>query len=277
MPNPLVLAAIGGFTGFLAGFLGAGGGFATVVLFIAAGVAVHDAVGTSLAFTIIVGLWGTVLHLRQGTADPRLALSLGVPSIVTAILGAQAAEALDERALTLWFGVLTGAVLVALLLEPRLLRRRTVPAGVAGGGGVVSAGATIPRKEFTLDVRSVTVAGAGGAAIGALKGLFGVGGGFLLVPFMLLFLRIPERIAVGSSLFAILLGSLAGALAHSSLGNVELDVLFWTVPGGLAGSLLGARTTAKASGAVIRATFTALMLASTAYLLATSVGSRGPR
>ncbi|MGH2829076.1 MAG: sulfite exporter TauE/SafE family protein [Actinomycetota bacterium] len=262
MPSPAILVAIGCTTGFLAGLLGAGGGFATVVLLLAAGAGAHEAVGTSLIFTVVVGAWGTAVHLRRGTASPWLAVALGLPSAATALVGAQAAEALSDRALVLWFAALTLIVAVAFLARPTQDPESAVVDAVADPrpGSL--------RLEMRPTTRLVVGAMGGGAVIGLLKGLFGVGGGFLLVPFMVLVLAVPEHLAVGSSLFAILIGSIAGGIRHASYGNVDWEMLWPLLPGGVAGSWIGAVMVRRVSAQTIRRAFVALMLASAAFLIA---------
>ena len=107
----------------------------------------------------------------------------------------------------------------------------------------------------------------GGSIIGLLKGLFGVGGGFLIVPVMSRVGRVPRDVAVGSSLFAILVASVVAALRHWTLGNVDGSDLLALVPGGLFGSFVGARAARSMSPAAIRRVFLAVMAASTVYLV----------
>jgi len=264
MLEVIALVAIGLASGFLAGMLGAGGGFATVVLLLAAGFSAHEAIGTSLVYTIVIGAWGTYLHLKKGSASPWLALALGLPSAATAFLGAQLADSLSERALLLSFAGLTLAVGIAFVL-----RRSPAEKAVDEDVIPVSGGQSIARPSAAVrpEPRIVGFAIAGGTAIGVLKGLFGVGGGFLLVPFMVLALRIPERVAVGSSLLAILLGSLAGGTKHLLLGNVAGAELAWLIPGGLVGSFAGATMVHRIGPSTIRRAFVALMFVSATYLL----------
>ena len=108
----------------------------------------------------------------------------------------------------------------------------------------------------------------GGSVIGLLKGLFGVGAGFLIVPMMVSAARMPRKLAVGSSLFAILVASVVATLRHWSLGNVDWSALLPLVPGGLFGSFVGARAARSMSPAAIRRVFLAMMAGSTLYLLA---------
>jgi uncharacterized membrane protein YfcA len=107
----------------------------------------------------------------------------------------------------------------------------------------------------------------GGSIIGLLKGLFGVGGAFLIVPVMSRVGRVPRDVAVGSSLFAILVASLVAALRHWTLGNVDGSDLLALVPGGLFGSFVGARAARSMSPASIRRVLLIVMLSSTVYLV----------
>ena len=79
--------------------------------------------------------------------------------------------------------------------------------------------------------------------------------------------RVPREVAVGSSLFAILVASLVAALRHATLGNVDGSDLLALVPGGLFGSFVGSRAARSMSPASIRRVLLAVMAASTLYLL----------
>lgn len=77
-----------------------------------------------------------------------------------------------------------------------------------------------------------------GGIVGFLSGVFGVGGGFLLTPF-LIFIGVPEGVAVASSANQLVGASMSGALAHWRRGNVDLAMAAVLLAGGLAGSVLG--------------------------------------
>ncbi len=79
-----------------------------------------------------------------------------------------------------------------------------------------------------------------GAIVGLLSGLFGVGGGFLLTPF-LMFLGIPPMVAAGSGAAPFVAASTAGTLAHSRAGTVDYRMGFVLFAGGSVGSVLGVR------------------------------------
>ena len=351
MANDVVLVAVGCLTGVLAGMLGAGGGFATVALLLAAGAAPHVAVGTALVYMMVMGGWGAFMHVQLRSVDRRLAIAIGAAAAISALAGAQIAEALSGRDLVLALALFTAAVSGVSLAWPPTRRpvelphdalddamagggdeeeetsrpspspsgARSARAGSGSGGGVRpfaygplrealraargagGAGATVggperirgrtgpgpvgsvgpvgpvsvpgpqavPMAAGSAAGLSTPLGGAvvGGSIIGLLKGLFGVGGGFLIVPVMSRVGRVPREVAVGSTLFAILVASVVAALRHWTLGNVDGSDLLALVPGRLFGSFVGARAARSMSPASIRRVFLAVMAASTIYLI----------
>lgn len=277
-----MLVAVGCLTGVLAGMLGAGGGFATVVLLLAAGANPHVAVGTSLVYLMVMGGWGTFVHLRLGSVDRRLVAAIGVGAAVAALVGAQVAEALGNRDLTLALGLFTAGVSGVSLAWPQTRRpltattppvlsdlpRPRVPSPAEAFTATVTGGDE-PEGAPAAELGRFELGGAvaGGSVIGLLKGLFGVGAGFLIVPLMVAVGRVPRKVAVGSSLFAILVASIVAAVRHVTFDNVDGEALWWLVPGGLFGSFVGVRAARTMSPAAVRRVFLGMMGVSTLYLL----------
>ena len=299
MANEVVLVAVGCLTGVLAGMLGAGGGFATVALLLAADVNPHVAIGTALVYLMIMGGWGTFMHVHLRSVDRRLALVIGSSAAAFALVGAQVAEALEGRDLVLALALFTAAVSGVSLAWPQSRRPIDLPVDLAEDDEELeeleeppaAAPTRFPGRPIREALRPVAtpapaeagephlppprhasdqpLAGAaiGGSFIGLLKGLFGVGGAFLIVPVMSRVGRVRREVAVGSSLFAILVASLVAAVRHTTLGNVDGSDLLALVPGGLFGSFVGARAARSMSPAAIRRVFLAVMLGSTVYLV----------
>ena len=296
MANEVVLVAVGCLTGVLAGMLGAGGGFATVALLLAADVNPHVAIGTALVYLMVMGGWGTFMHVRLRSVDRQLAIVIGTSAAAFALVGAQVAEALEGRDLVLALALFTAAVSGVSLAWPQSRRPVDLPVDLADDDEelVEPPAATpsrFPGRPLREGLRPVAtpapteagephlppprqasdqpLAGAaiGGSFIGLLKGLFGVGGAFLIVPVMSRLGRVRREVVVGSSLFAILVASLVAAVRHTTLGNVDGSDLLALVPGGLFGSFVGARAARSMSPAAIRRVFLAVMLASTVYLV----------
>jgi len=256
---------------------------------------------------MIMGGWGAFVHVHLRSVDRRLAVAIGSAAAISALVGAQIAEALSGRDLALALAMFTACVSGISLAWPQNRRpvslekdrsaRRT---GVSGGAGAepvepaspaavtgrfaykplrdalrpaiagprpvpdVPAGAPAGRSASNAPLGGAVI---GGSIIGLLKGLFGVGGAFLIVPVMSRVGKVPRDVAVGSSLFAILVASLVAALRHWTLGNIDGSDLLALVPGGLFGSFVGARAARSMSPASIRRVFLAVMLASTVYLV----------
>jgi uncharacterized membrane protein YfcA len=309
MANNVVLVAVGCLTGVLAGMLGAGGGFATVALLLAAGATPHVAVGTALVYMMVMGGWGAFVHVHLRSVDRRLAAAIGSAAAISALVGAQIAQALSGRDLALALALFTACVSGISLAWPqtrrpvslekdRAARRRGASAGAGAGHEPAEPASPAavsgrfaykplrealrpaiagPRPVSPVPPEGAAAPGAsnaplggavvGGSIIGLLKGLFGVGGAFLIVPVMSRVGKVPRDVAVGSSLFAILVASLVAALRHWTLGNVDGSDLLALVPGGLFGSFVGARAARSMSPASIRRVFLAVMAASTVYLV----------
>ena len=288
MANEVVLVAVGCLTGVLAGMLGAGGGFATVALLLAADVDPHVAVGTAVVYLMIMGGWGTFMHVHLRSVDRRVALAIGASATISALAGAQISEALDRKDLVLALALFTAAVSGVSLAWPPTRRQVDMPDDPLDDDGPSISderSTAVPPRFPTRPLREATrptivpppveaeanqpLAGAviGGSFMGLLKGLFGVGGAFLIVPVMSRVGRVRREVAVGSSLFAILVASLVAAIRHTTLGNVDGSDLLALVPGGLFGAFVGARAAKSMSPASIRRVFLAVMLASTVYLV----------
>jgi hypothetical protein len=224
---------------------------------------------------MVMGGWGTFVHLRLGSADRRLVVAIGVAAAVGAVAGAEVAEALADRDLTLALGLFTAGVAGVSLAWPQARRPMTVPTAPpleVDVEGVEATGAgdaaLAPAPQVDLGRSQLTGAVAGGGVIGILKGVFGVGAGFLIVPVMVSVGRIPRPLAVTSSLFAILVASLAGSLLHLFLGNIDWGGLAWLIPGGVFGSFVGARAAQSMSPAAVRRLFLVAMASSSIYLIA---------
>ena len=204
--------------GFFGGLVGLGGG--VVMIPIMTGLVKltqHKAHGTSLVAIIFTALVGSATYLYHGAADWKAALMLAVSAMVTARLGALYAHSLSEKNLKKAFGFLL-IVVSALLLAK----------------GVLPASDQEPALWARLLIFLTT-----GAGTGFLSGMMGVGGGTVMIPPMVILAGMPQHLAQGTSLLAMVPVSMIGALTHFRLGNVELDLAPGIVIGALLGGYLG--------------------------------------
>jgi len=203
----LLLAAL---IGLSLGLLGGGGSILTVPIFVyVLGFGAKEAIAMSLAVVGAVSLFGAVGHWRAGNVNLRVALIFGAVAMLGTYLGARLAVYFSGAAQLALFAVV---MLVAAFF---MFRDRPVAATVAA-----SQGASVTEMPLLLIVLE-------GLAVGVLTGLVGVGGGFLIVPALVLLGKLPMKHAIGTSLLVIALKSAAGFYGY--LGQVEVPWAFMTL------------------------------------------------
>jgi uncharacterized membrane protein YfcA len=106
-----------------------------------------------------------------------------------------------------------------------------------------------------------------GALTGTLTGLVGVGGGFLLVPALVLLAKVPMRQAVGTSLFVIVLNTVAGFAGYAGSVVVPWNLVLWFASFTAIGILAGSALAAKVSGSNLKRAFAVLLVLVAAYIL----------
>lgn len=211
----LGLAAL---VGLALGLLGGGGGILAVpILVYVVKMPPAAAVPVSLAAVGATSLVAALLHAREGRLDLRAAILFGGAGAVGAACGAVVTARLPPAPLLLAFGV------VMLVAGARMIRPR-------GNAGPVP-----PRPA-----RSGAMAGAG-LGVGVLSGLFGIGGGFLTVPALVLLAGLPMHRAVGTSLLVIALNASGGLLSHAAHGSFPAREALLFTGATVAGALVGTR------------------------------------
>lgn len=156
-----------------------------------------QAIASSLAIVAVVSLVGAAGHWRAGRVRVRTALAFGAVAMVGAFAGARLAVYLSGAA---------QLILLALVM-------------ILAAGLMFTGGATRQTPPPGAEQRLGTVAAAG-FGVGVLTGLVGIGGGFLIVPALVLLLAVPMKEAVGTSLLVITLNAAAGFAGY--LGRVEI-------------------------------------------------------
>ncbi|HEY8369221.1 MAG TPA: sulfite exporter TauE/SafE family protein [Thermodesulfobacteriota bacterium] len=258
----LTLVAIGLVTGIASGLLGVGGGFILVPLLSALAVPLHAVIGASLVFVLATSVSGALRHLRQGTADWRLGLPLMAASAATAAFGSAVSVSLPDRVLGWLFAAVTALALVLFNLPRPTPRER--PAGRAGRFVVTRVQvAGEERYAYSYSLVGALLVGAG---IGGVTGLLGIGGGFLLVPLLVVLLGIPLPIAIGTSLLSILAAAIAGIATHWTLLGVDPALVGPLVAAGVIGAQAGARLVVWLPRARLRVLYNALLVGATLYM-----------
>ena len=234
--------------GLVLGLLGSGGSILTVpVLVYLVGEPQKAAIAESLAIVGAIAAVGAVPYALQRLVDGRSVLYFGVPGIVGTYGGAALAAYVPGAAqLVLFAGVM---LLAAFLMS------RPRPEGAA------------PRPR-----QAAWKIAAEGLGVGVLTGLVGVGGGFLIVPALVLLGGLSMHLAVGTSLVIIAVKSAAGFWKYLDVLAAEGLAVDWGLIGafaavGVVGSLVGHRVSARVPQAALKRAFAVFLVAMGAFIL----------
>ena len=233
----LLLGSGGLLIGALLSLLGAGGSILLLPLLVSgAGLAMLDAVPLALLVVLLLALLNLPPYLRRGQIALKPALVLGLPSLVGSwIAGSWVREGLVSEQVQLLVFCLA-AVGATLLLNR---------------------GSTARPKQRK---QASAVLALQGLLVGALTGIAGVGGGFAIVPALVLLAGLSMAVASGTSLMLICLNGLVALAALGHWPSSQLNLLAPLLLGGAAGAWIGQRLAAKAPEAWLRRGFSALLL-----------------
>lgn len=246
IPDNLWLLAAGGLlSGLLAGLLGIGGGTVLVPILVALNTQAVQATATSNLAIVLTSSSGTIQNWRMGYLDFKRVLVLGVPSLITAQIGAYFGDIMAEYLLLAAFGLLLLVNILLVQLRKRLIRRQPT--------------ADAPRFNPTL-ARLGT-----GSTAGLLAGIFGIGGGVIMVPLQMLLLHEEIKTAIQTSLGVIVMTSLSAFLGHAYRGNVLFIPGLLLGLGGLIGAQISTRFLPRLSDRVVNLSFYALLIILSIY------------
>ncbi|BDQ23708.1 sulfite exporter TauE/SafE family protein (plasmid) [Rhodococcus qingshengii] len=237
--------------GILLGLLGGGGSILAVpVLVYALGMDLSEAIPTSLLVIGVASATGAIPKVRAKLVEWRLAAIFAATGIVGTLVGSVLGRHLPEAA------VMIGFAIVMIIAGARMLRS-TDDVGTAckTGSSGIDWRRCAPRSIPT------------GFGVGVLTGLFGVGGGFLIIPALVLLLGIEMSVAVGTSLVVIVANSAAGLIAQADGlgGNWPLKAAF--AGAAIAGSLVAGKLSTRIDTDKLRTWFAYLVFAVAGYVL----------
>ena len=233
---------------------GQGGGLLYTPTLVLLGYAALVSVSTSLVLNLVTAFFATVVFYRQRLVDLRLALAL-VPGIsLGAFVGGALGNFVDSTLLLWLFVVLlfgAGARMVYTRWEP------------------------VPSEERVPGPPSLTayaVMALFSVSLGILSGLLGIGGGILIVPFLLFAYKVPTKLSVGTSGFVVIFSSLFGVLGHSAFGHLDGTLILATLVAVAVGAFLGARLMVRTKADWVKVGFGLLMWVFALQLIAKLVG-----
>lgn len=263
----LLAAAVGLAVGVVVGMLGAGGGVLSMpILVYLLGVEPHAAAASSL---VIVGLSSGVSmipHARRGNVGWRDGIYFGVLGIVATVVGSRLTASVAPELLMTSFAVMLAGVAALMLRRAVRARRRSpgpqLPASTAASDPAPPVVKEDVRAQEVRPgrVRRLATLVVAASVAGLLTGFFGVGGGFIVVPALVMALGVGMRYAVGTSLLVVLLNSVAGLLARiGEPVTIDWPVVLAFAAGSMVAGLLGARLSARARPATLTLLFGILL------------------
>jgi hypothetical protein len=228
------LVLVGAAAGVFAGLFGIGGGIIIVPsLILLAGFPLVKATGTSLAAILLpVGILGVIAYSKAKIIDLRASAFIAAGLLTSVVVGAWLANTLPVDLMRKFFAVFclyVGWNFIDLVRRVRERRGREVAAK--------------PEPDAAPRPSPLPLVGIGVLA-GVMAGMFGIGGGNVIVPLLTLALHYPAKRAIATSLGAILFPfGIPGVLYYYHAGNLDIGAAAWIAAGLLVGTVFGARIT----------------------------------
>lgn len=237
----LFVAGLG--VGTLGTLIGAGGGWMIVpLLLFGYRFSPQEAVGTSLAVVFLNALSGSLAYMAQGRVLYKMGLAFAAATIPGAVVGAGLVQYLDSK----WFALLFGCFL--LLIAAFLHRGRHLPFVQRPSDHTPSESLQSFRSPYMRLGILISF------LVGMISSLFGIGGGIVHVPFLIVMLGIPVHTATATSHFVLAITSLTGTVVFLRHGQVRLAMAASMGLGVLLGAQLGAFLSTRMPSEPIRRT-----------------------
>ena len=231
------------------GLLGGGGSILTVPLLVYVdGMDAKAAIATSLLVVGVTSTIAAITHARAGRVRWPVAVVFGLAAMVGAYTGGRLARFIPGAVLLVAFAVIMFVAGAAMLRG----RKET---------SVFEGGQRVPVLKITLL----------GLAVGVISGLVGAGGGFLLVPALVLLAGLPMPLAVGTSLVIIAMQSFAGFAGHLANEHIDWRLASMVTAAAVVGALIGGKLVALIDPATLRKLFGWFVLFMASLMLAEEV------
>ncbi len=243
---------------------GLGGAFIALPILRFAGVPAQTAAAAALAMALANAASASYEYVRQRRVDLRVAGLFALTGIPASVAGAFAVQHVSGRSFDTMLSALQLAIAISLIVRARR------PAAAPRTSGTYSLTDAFGNEHF-YDIRPAVVL-VTGIVVGFAASFFGIGGGILMVPIMMIVLGMPAHLATATSTFVILLTSPTGIITHFALersSGAQTALLSGILAaGGLIGGQIGARLAPRFKASQLTWIFAALLLAASAGLAA---------
>jgi uncharacterized membrane protein YfcA len=261
--NIFLVLGMGLAVGYISGMFGIGGGFLMTPLLIFIGVSPAVAVASVSSHIAASSFSGAINYWRKGTIDVALALMLlgaGIVGTATGVWLFTMLRAVDQLDLVIGLSYVTllsivGAFMIYEAVRAVARTRRGEPATIRRPGShtwMHGLPFKLRFKRSKIYVSAIPV-WAIGFLIGFVGAIMGIGGGFLLVPMLIYFLRVPTATVIGTSMVLTLITMASATVMHAATNHlVDAVLALILMVGGVTGAQFGARTGQKMRGEWLR-------------------------
>lgn len=224
--------------GFLSGLLGLGGAVVMIPLMLTippvfgfGELSMKAVAGLSMIQVLFASFSGMIAHRKNRSVHFPALIYIGIPMGFSALAGSYASKYFQNIVLMYVFTGIVSLAFFTFLFDRKLKSE-------AG-----------PVENISINKVQCIIAG---AVTGAVSGMVGVGGGFILMPFMTYFQKIPLKITMGTSLGIIFIGAVAGAIGKIASLQVDLILVIPVILGSVIAAQFGAKINKMTSPAVLR-------------------------
>lgn len=237
MIDQLWLVPLGFAAGILGSMIGLGGGIIIVPVLTFVGFPPSLAASNSLFATLSNSIASTISYSRQNRVEFKLGIKLGLLSIPGTILGAIISSDASPEVFKILFGMVLVASAIYIFLRKKI-------------------------KEKDADTSKSIIVFATGASFfaGLISAFFGIGGGVIFVPLMILYMSMTMKKAAPTSQFILFFVSLSGVITHSFLGHPDYAQAGLLAIGAFFGGFVGARLTLKLEEAFLKILISIVMI-----------------
>jgi len=256
----LLASPLGFLIGISLGALGGGGSILAVpALVYAAGQTPKHATTTSLMLVAITAMIGIIPHWRAGRIRLAPGVIFGLAGVGGSLLGSHWNNAADPNVLLLLFSGLMLVAAYGMWRHVSTTKKESVPQSVG------AAAAPVAPTSVRVDPMTILKVIVAGTIVGLLTGFFGVGGGFVIVPALVLALGFSMPEAIGTSLLVITINSLVALTTRLQPGSIEWGTVIPFTVASLIGVIVGSRLAGTRDSSSLQRWFVGLLVVVAMY------------
>lgn len=248
-----MIILFGFLSGIALGLTGGGGSILAVPLLIyGLHLSFHQAVTISLIVVSLTALVGFIPKLKTGEIELSAGIILAITGMIFAPIGSYISQSIPSHILLLSFACLMLFIGIWTLIKTKVLPTKANKNASCH---------YLPNGKLSLTLKCKSVLLISGIVTGLLTGFFGVGGGFLIVPALILAAKMPIKKAITTSLLIIFLVSISGFISHIRETSINWQITILFILGSSIGMLIALRLKHKINDQILQRLFSLIVIA----------------